>query len=70
MEKAMDIKHVFTARKVEMTDGSELYEVVTPLGERVASATSERLVEEVEMALNMALTDLCEQHSDIEANED
>lgn len=61
----MSIEHFFSHRQVEMSDNSQLWEVVTPDGERVASATTEEAVVEVEMALNLALTDAVEENSDI-----
>lgn len=62
----MSIKHLFIARKVEMSDHSELYELVTPLGERIASASTQEPMDDLEMALNMALTDAAEANDDVE----
>lgn len=62
------IKHFFETRKVEMSDNSELWELVTPEGERVASATSEDVLTDLEITLNMAITDAVEANSDIVCN--
>lgn len=62
------IKHFFDTRKVEMSDNSELWELVTPDGERVASATTEDALTDLEIALNMAITDAIEANSDITCN--
>jgi hypothetical protein len=62
----MSIKHFFLARKVEMSDNSELYELVTPLGERIASASTQEAMDDLEMALNMELTSAAEANDDIE----
>lgn len=56
----------FTFRKVDMTDGSELYEIVTPSGERVASATDSDALSELELELNAVLTEAAEDNSDID----
>lgn len=57
----MDIQHAFHINETAMTDGSgSVWEIVTDDGERIASCTSEEAAEELEMALNMALTDWCE----------
>lgn len=59
----MSIHHAFAARIVDhtgegtLTDGSILWEVVTPGGDRIASCESEHGAQELEMALNLALTD-------------
>jgi hypothetical protein len=63
-----DVKHFFQFRQVEMTDGSELYEIVTPDGERVASGTDPGPLTTLEFELNGALTEAAEDHSDIEIN--
>jgi hypothetical protein len=61
----MNIQHYFSARPAPHFDGLEgLFEVVDPLGGRVASCTDEAAAEELEMALNMALTDWSEGNSD------
>ena len=59
------IKHFFETRKVEMSDNSELWELVTPDGERIAAASKEEALEDLEIALNMALTDAFEANSDL-----
>jgi hypothetical protein len=64
----MSIQHYFVARKVEMSDNSELYELVTPDGERVATATTQAAMDDLEVALNMALTDAAETNSDVDIN--
>lgn len=64
----MSIQHYFNTRKVEMSDSSDLWEIVTPEGERVASATEEGKLVAIEMALNLALTDAAEADSDIVVN--
>lgn len=61
----MSIKHFFYVRKVDMSDGSDLYELVTPGAERVASASTEDPLQELEMTLNLALTDVEESNSDV-----
>lgn len=58
----------FTFRKVEMTDGSELYEIVTPSGERVASATDAGELGTLEIVLNDALNDAVADDADIVIN--
>lgn len=45
----------FKARKVEMSDDSELYEVVTPDGERVASSISSIEAQAAAARLNAVL---------------
>lgn len=59
------IKHFFETRKVEMSDNSKLWELVTPDGERVAAASTEEALTDLEIALNLALTDAVEANSDI-----
>lgn len=54
------MEHTFMARQVEMSDGSVLFEVVGPEMVRVATCTDEDAAEDLEMILNMALTDWCE----------
>lgn len=63
-----DIKHYFSSNQAEMTDGCDLWEVVTPGGERVATASNELKARELEMELNLALTDAAEADSDIDIN--
>lgn len=66
----MDIQHLFHAREVEMSDGSvSLWEIVDDDGNRIASCTKEESALDLEMTLNMALTDWCEEdESDRQAN--
>lgn len=45
----------FKTRKVEMSDRSELYEIVTPDGYRVVSATDEATLVTLEDVLNATL---------------
>lgn len=45
----------FQARQVEMSDGSELHEVITPDGLRVASAESPTIMSELAEKLNADL---------------
>jgi len=59
------IKHFFETRKVEMTDDSELWELVTPDGERIAAASTEDALINLEIALNLAITDAFEANSDL-----
>jgi hypothetical protein len=59
------IQHFFETRKIEMTDKSVLWELVTPDGERVAAASTEEAIEDLEIALNMALTDAMDANPDI-----
>lgn len=61
----MEIKHYFTVRKVEMSDNSDLWELITPGAERVATASREELLTDLEMTLNLALTDAEEASTDI-----
>jgi hypothetical protein len=61
----MDIVHFFDTRKVEMSDNSDIFELVTPDGERVASASTEGPLHDLEIALNLAITDAIEANSDI-----
>ena len=62
----MNVLHKFQARLVDhtgegtMTDGSILWEVVSDDGERVASCSTEGAAKDLEVALNIALTDWCE----------
>lgn len=58
----------FTFRKVEMTDGSELYEIVTPSGERVASASDADGLGNLEIELNDVLKEAAEDDPDIVIN--
>ena len=64
----MEIQHAFTHRKVEMSDNSELWEVITEGGDRVATASTEDSILDVAMALDLCLTKCCEQNGDIVAN--
>lgn len=59
------IKHFFETRKVEMSDNSELWELVTPDGERVAAASTEDALIDLEMTLNLALTNAFEANPDL-----
>ena len=54
------IQHVFKYSKVDMTDDSDLWEVLTPDMERIASFENEEDARELEIALNMACTDAAE----------
>lgn len=67
-EKDFRILHFFSTRPVEMTDGSNLYELVTPDGERVAAASSEEALEDLEMTLNMELSEAVAANGDITVN--
>jgi len=64
----MSIEHVFSAQLVDhtgegtLTDGSILWEIVTPEGERIASCTDPKAAEALEMTLNLALIDWAEQN--------
>ena len=49
-------KRFFRVRKVEMSDHSNLYELVTPDGERVASATTDFVLENMAAAFNDILS--------------
>lgn len=64
----MSIKFVFVAREVEMSDGSQLFELVTRYGDRIASSTSRAPMHDLEMALNLAVTDAVESNNDVVAN--
>lgn len=65
-----DIQHYFKAQVVDhtgegtLTDGSIVWEVVNPDQERVASCTTEKGARDLEMALNLALTDWVEENED------
>lgn len=65
-----DIQHVFRAQLVDhtgegtLTDGSVLWEVITPEGERIGSCTKEAGAKALEMMLNLALTDWLEEDED------
>lgn len=59
------IKHFFETRKVEMSDNSELWEIVTPDGERVAAASTQEALLDLEITLNLALTDAFEANPDL-----
>ena len=59
------IKHFFETRKVEMSDNSELWELVTPDGERIAAASTEAALTDLEITLNLAITDAFEANSDL-----
>lgn len=57
----MGIQHYFCTNECVMTDGSgSVWEVTNQDGERVASCSSEDAAGELEMNLNMTLTDWCE----------
>lgn len=62
-----NIVHWFECRKVAHLDeiGEDLWEVITPDGERVATSTVEEHMFDLEVALNMALTDANE-HEEVE----
>lgn len=62
------MKDFFTARQVEMSDNSELHEVVMPDGERIASSESEFAMHSLAMALNCALEEAALAHPDIVVN--
>jgi hypothetical protein len=51
-----EIQHYFSTNQVESSD-SDLWEVVTPGGERVASCSTEETARELERSLNLALSD-------------
>jgi len=53
----MKVKKFFTTRKVEMSDNSYLFEIVTPEGERVATASHVLMLEAIEENLNKVLED-------------
>lgn len=53
----MKLIRFFTARKVEMTDNSNLWEIVTPDGERVADCTDQLGAEYISNQLNLDLSD-------------
>jgi hypothetical protein len=64
----MSIQHFFSTQPVEMTDDGKLFEIITPGGEHVASATIEAKLKTLEIALNIALTEAAEADSDIVIN--
>ena len=64
----MKIHHFFETQPVEMTDGGKLFEIITPDGERVASGTDEAVLKRLEIALNMALSEAADEHSNIDIN--
>jgi len=49
---------VFISRQVKLTDGSDLYEVITPMGERIASFVGET-ADEDSYAFADALNEVC-----------
>jgi hypothetical protein len=59
----MKLKELFMARAVDhtgagtLTDGSVLWEVVTPEGERIGDTTTEDAADDLADALNMAASD-------------
>lgn len=63
-----DIQHYFKAQAVDhtgkgtLTDGSVVWEVVNPDKERVASCSDEKGARDLEMTLNLALTDWVEEN--------
>lgn len=65
-----DIQHAFKAQVVDhtgegtLTDGSVLWEVIMPGGDRLASCTKEDGARALEVALNLALTDWLEEDED------
>ena len=62
------IIHLFWTRKVQMTDGSQLYEIVSPQGERIAAASLSAALEDLEMTLNLALSEAVAANADITVN--
>jgi hypothetical protein len=67
-----EIKHVFHTQRVDhlAAIGEELWEVITPEGERIAAAQSEDAMRDLEMALNMTITGACDKNSDITTSAD
>lgn len=61
----MTIRHVFSVRDETLTDNSKIFVLETPGGERIASASTEEALKDLEMALNLAITDAVEANSDI-----
>lgn len=59
----------FTFRKVEMSDGGDLYEIVTPYGNRVASATDDDVMSCLEMDLNDLLKEAADRNPDVVIND-
>lgn len=53
----MEMHYFFETNEVEMSDGSELYEVVTPDGERVATTTDKIKAMDLEQRLNQELSE-------------
>lgn len=64
----MKIKQVFVARQVEMSDNSVLFELVTQDGERIASSTTEGAMLNMQIELNLALSDIADANQDIVIN--
>ncbi|WP_371763355.1 hypothetical protein [Massilia sp.] len=62
-----EIQHYFKAQIVDhtgdgtLTDGSVVWEVVNPDGERVASCSNEDAARKLEVDLNLLLTDWVEE---------
>lgn len=58
----MNIQHAFWTNEEVMTDGSgSVWELLSPDGERIASASTKDAIRELEIALNMELTDWLEE---------
>lgn len=64
---AMSIRHYFSVQPVEMTD-STLFELVTPDGERVATASTDSKLRSLEADLNIVLTEAAEADTDVVIN--
>jgi hypothetical protein len=59
------MKHVFIARHVRLPDGTELWEVIAPGGERIAASDSETAARELALQLNVTVTNVCAAHADL-----
>jgi hypothetical protein len=57
--------HVFIARHVPMPNGSVLWEVIAPGGERIAASSSETAARELALQLNVTVTNVCAAHADL-----
>jgi hypothetical protein len=59
------MKHVFIVGHVRQPDGSDLWEVTTLGGERIAESTSETAARELALQLNVTATNVCAAHADL-----
>ena len=53
---------IFTNQKVPMTDGSELWELLSPQGECIATTTTKEVGDDLEVELNLVLDKFAGRH--------